>query len=59
MLWLVPDDEKVILAMVVLKAFNGLAWDENVALANVPSTNDTFGEGQSPVLTDSVALVTV
>jgi hypothetical protein len=52
-------DENVIFAMVVLKAFSGLAWDENAALANVPSTNDTFGDTQSPVLTDSVALATV
>jgi len=59
MLWLVPDDEKVIVATVVLKGFRGIAWELKVALAKVPFTDDTFGDGQSPVLTDSVALVTV
>jgi len=57
--WAVPDDEKIIVAMVVLNAFSGIAWDVNVALAKVPFTDDTFGDGQSPVLTDTVALVTV
>jgi hypothetical protein len=59
MLWLVVDDEKVIVATVVLKGFRGIAWELKVALAKVPITDDIFGDCQSPVVTDSVALVTL
>jgi len=34
-----------------------VVWAVKVALANVPSTENVFGDGQSPVFTESCALV--
>lgn len=58
-IWLVPVEEKLIEAIVVLYGLRMEVCEEKVALAKVPLTPVVLGEGQSPVLTERLELVTL